>query len=118
MNRKNTLLLALCIFSLTSCSVVSIPRTSNFSLESCQPGLTRTDIVTKFGKPFKQSFFYDASQALIEILQYKESIYNTNRWHELNTTLQFKNERLISFEQAEEKPVYYDSIPFHSSRTR
>jgi hypothetical protein len=67
--------------------------------------------VARFGQPFKQTFFYNADSTLTEVLCYKENIYpKTQRWHELNTVFHFKNERLVSMDQEEERRYYSDSV--------
>ncbi|NSL85735.1 hypothetical protein [Chitinophaga solisilvae] len=92
---------------LLSCAAAR--RTSKFTAESLKPGITKEEVVRKFGKPYKESFFYDEQKVLHEKLYYKETHFNS-RWYEINNILNFVNARFVSLEQGEEKMLYQDEV--------
>jgi hypothetical protein len=94
-------LLIIPIFLLAACA--SIKRSSSFTTDVIKPGASKQEVITRYGKPYKQGFSEDGT----EILYYKEHIYR-KVWYEVNTEMHFKNGALVSMEQGEEKRMDVD----------
>ncbi len=100
MNSRSLLLLI--PFLLLACSV---QRASNLSAGTIKPGMTKAEVTSLHGKPYKESFNYDANKVLHEDLYYKENIY-IHKWYEITSVLHFENTKLVSMEQEKEKRIY------------
>lgn len=87
---------------LTGCA---LQRTSKFTIDTIKPGMNQEAITSIVGKPYKQTFYYGADSSLYETYYYKEAIWKSN-WFEVNNILRFKNGKLVSLEQGQEKHLY------------
>jgi hypothetical protein len=85
-----------------------IQRESKFSSSYINPGMTKGEIISKYGKPYKESSSIDSNNTLHEKLYYKEQLY-MKRWYEVNSILNFENSVFKSLEQGKEQPLYKDS---------
>ncbi|OPC04052.1 hypothetical protein BAS09_07080 [Elizabethkingia ursingii] len=75
---------------------------SKFSSESLSIGMTKEQVLTKFGKPYKSSFEQDKETGAIEeTLFYKEFLYVAGSG-EITNILTFKSGKLISLKQGQE----------------
>jgi hypothetical protein len=92
-------------FLLLACS---IQKTSNLTTENIKPGMTKTEVTSLHGKPYKESFNYDINKVLHEDLYYKENVY-VNKWLEITSVLHFEDSKLVSMEQEKERPVYMEN---------
>ncbi|MDX8568086.1 DUF2845 domain-containing protein [Elizabethkingia sp. HX XZB] len=93
---KSILLILLCIF-ISSCAT-----TSKFSSESVNVGMTKEEVIAKFGKPYKSSFEQDKETGAIEeTLFYREFLYISGNSN-ITNILTFKAGKLISLKQGQE----------------
>ncbi|MDR2230830.1 MAG: DUF2845 domain-containing protein [Flavobacteriaceae bacterium] len=93
---RSILLILLCMF-ISSCAT-----TSKFSSESINIGMTKEEVIAKFGKPYKSSFEQDKETGAIEeTLFYKEFLYVAGSG-EITNILTFKSGKLISLKQGQE----------------
>ena len=75
---------------------------SKFSSESLSIGMTKEQVLAKFGKPYKSSFEQDKETGAIEeTLFYKEFLYVAGSG-EITNILTFKAGKLISLKQGQE----------------
>lgn len=74
------------------------PNQSAFTSEKIKPGMTKTEFVDKFGKPYKQAFYYQGP-VLHETLYYKE----ISTWYVINTMFNFEDSILVSQVQGDEE---------------
>jgi hypothetical protein len=113
---KKICLLLLVSLSLSSCittmtankgSFVSKDYTKSMFVisDKVKPGMSKTDFISIFGKPYKSSFFYDKNKILHEDLYYKEQLYIETTYM-VNTIFHFENSVLISQEQGDENRTY------------
>ncbi|MCL1664604.1 DUF2845 domain-containing protein [Elizabethkingia ursingii] len=93
---RSILLILLCIF-ISSCAT-----TSKFSSESINIGMTKEEVIAKFGKPYKSSFVQDKETGVIEEnLFYRERLYISGTG-DITNILIFKSGKLVSLQQGEE----------------
>jgi len=75
---------------------------SKFSSESLNIGMTKEQVLAKFGKPYKSSFVQDKETGAIEeTLFYREFLYITGNSN-ITNILTFKAGKLISLKQGQE----------------
>ncbi|WP_454059173.1 hypothetical protein [Elizabethkingia ursingii] len=90
---RSVLLILLCIF-ISSCAT-----TSKFSSESLNIGMTKEEVIAKFGKPYKSAFSQDKENGGIEeTLFYREFLYISGNSN-ITNILTFKAGKLISLKQ-------------------
>ena len=102
---KNLILTTFIVFIaslfLTSCKTTTT-LSSKVSL-----GMTKEEIISKCGKPFKTSAKYDKAENLQEILFYKEKTWDDGGWSWSTTVTNhmfvFKNNKLVAIEQGDEE---------------
>jgi hypothetical protein len=81
---------------LTSCKT-----SSKFTSESVSIGMTKEQIISKFGKPYKSAFTENKeTKEMEESLYYKENFYMGNR--SITNILIFKGGKLVALEQGKE----------------
>ena len=81
--------------------LISCSSRSKFTSESLSIGMTKEQVISKFGKPYKSSFTKDEKTGEIkESLYYKESFKMANR--SITNILTFKAGKLVSLEQGQE----------------
>lgn len=86
----------LILIFLTSCST-----RSKFSSESISIGMTKEQVISKFGKPYKSALTEDKeTKEIQESLFYKENFNLGNSF--ITNILIFKGGKLISLEQGQE----------------
>lgn len=91
-------LLALII---TCIMLISCSSRSKFTSESLSVGMTKEQVISKFGKPYKSSFTENKETGETkESLYYKENLYMRNS--SITNILTFKSGKLISLEQGQE----------------
>ncbi|ROI02227.1 DUF2845 domain-containing protein [Chryseobacterium sp. G0240] len=74
---------------------------SKFTSESISIGMTKEQVISKFGKPYKSAFTENkATGQLEESLFYRESFSMGNR--SITNVLHFKEGKLVSLEQGKE----------------
>ncbi len=61
------------LFVLQGCGVF-YKEYSSFTPETIQLGMTKEDFIAKFGRPYKQNFFYDDAGDYCEVFFYKETV--------------------------------------------
>lgn len=89
---------------LTSCST-----RSKFTSESINIGMTKEQVVSKFGKPYKSAFTENKETGEIEeSLFYRENFYMGNR--SITNILIFKGGKLVSLEQGQESDTNSPTI--------
>lgn len=84
------LLILLCLL-ISSCAT-----TSKFSSESLNIGMTKEEVIAKFGKPYKSAFSQDK-----ETLFYREFLYISGNSN-ITNILSFKAGKLTSLKQGQE----------------
>jgi hypothetical protein len=113
---KKICLLILISLSLSSCITSKIENQGSFVpqdetksmfviSDKVKPGMSKAELISIFGKPYKSSFFYDKDKILHEDLYYKEQLY-IKGWYMINTTFHFEDSKLISEEQGNEESMY------------
>lgn len=90
------------------CSCATTLKSSRFTSTDLQPGTSKETVLARFGKPFKESFS-NTGGILYEDLYYKEIIHKS-MWFEVNSILHFKEGKLVSLEQGEEKNLYQPAL--------
>lgn len=103
MNKLFVLLMAFIL-----CSSCIVQRRSNFDFQNLQHTMTKKDVISKYGKPYKTSFTYDDQGVLCEELFYKETLYK-DTWYEINNILHFKDGKLVSLQQGQERRLFNDT---------
>jgi hypothetical protein len=94
-----TVYLVLILLFFTSCST-----RSKFTSESLSIGMTKEQIVSKFGKPYKSAFTENKETGEIkESLFYKENFMMGNR--SITNILTFKGGKFVSLEQGQESDI-------------
>lgn len=115
---KKICLLLFISLSLSSCITSKIENQGSFIpqdvtksmfvvSDKVKPGMSKAELISIFGKPYKTSFFYDKDKILHEDLFYKEELY-IKKWYMINTIFHFENSTLVSQEQGNEE-LPYDS---------
>jgi len=113
---KKIFLLLLISLSLSSCITSKIENEGSFvpqddtksmfvTSDKVKPGMSKAELISIFGKPYKSSFFYDKDKILHEDLYYKEQLY-IKTWYMINTIFHFENSKLASQEQGNEELTY------------
>lgn len=112
MQKSYVILLALTSFLLLGCAASSSIKPiqqnrvqSIFVNDQIKPGMNKKELVDLFGKPYKESFFFDEKKILHETLHYKEELY-IGMWFFIDTTFHFENAILVSKEQEKEERLY------------
>ncbi|OPB94857.1 hypothetical protein BB021_18535 [Elizabethkingia ursingii] len=83
-------------------SINSCSTRSKFSSESLSIGMTKEQVLAKFGKPYKSSFVQDKETGAIEeALFYREFLYISGNSN-ITNILTFKDGKLISLKQGQE----------------
>ena len=98
--QKKNRFIFLAITSLLLMGCASLKSKSIFTSDNIKLGITKTEIIDKYGKPYKESFSYDDNKVLQEELCYKEELY-IKGWYVINTVFHFENSRLVSQKQEE-----------------
>ncbi|MDV3755611.1 hypothetical protein [Elizabethkingia anophelis] len=99
MRKKITgsMLLILLYLLISSCAT-----TSKFSSESLNIGMTKEEVIAKFGKPYKSAFSQDKETGVIEeTLFYREFLYISGNSN-ITNILSFKAGKLTSLKQGQE----------------
>ncbi len=107
MKTKRTFLLVISIMSLFMACSVSKARVSKFSSVSVPMGTDKSEVMTKFGSPYKSGYFKDDKEILHEDWYYKESLY-LDGWLEVTHILHFENGKVVSIEPLPEKRPYLE----------
>ena len=81
-------------------------RKSMFSDNSIQKGISKTDFIGKYGKPFSSSLEENG----MEILEYKEVVDVREYTYVLSSKFYFKNSELVKMKQEENEPPCADQI--------
>ncbi len=99
---KNLIILLFIAFGLSGC----FKRDSVIS-NKAELGMTKEEIIEKFGKPTKRSLHTDDHDNAIEVLFYKETTWDDGGWSYdktvLNNMLILRNGKLIAIEQGDEQ---------------
>lgn len=80
---------------------------SRFTPRSVTLGMSKQDVLAKFGTPYKMGVHQDTDQLTCETWYYKESVY-LKKWYEVTTILRFQGDKLISLEPGKERPLHRD----------
>jgi len=113
---KKIFLLLLVSLSLSSCittktenkgSFVSKDDTKSMFVisDKVKPGMSKAELISIFGKPYKSGFYFDKNKVLHEDLYYKEQLF-IETWYMINTVFHFENSILVSQEQGDENRTY------------
>lgn len=113
--KKICLLLLMCL-SLSGCITSRLENKGSFvpsddtksmfvTSEKIKPGMSKSEVISIFGKPYKSSFYYDKEKQLHEALYYKEHLF-IKLWYTVNTIFHFENGILVSQEQGAECPTF------------
>ena len=97
-------MVALLLVLLGSCA--SIQQVSRFNSQTVTIGMTKKEIVEKFGRPYKENFSLNSANNQSETLYYKEVLYKGfagSEKFEVNSILHLENGKLISYEMGEEQ---------------
>ncbi|BEG98271.1 hypothetical protein [Bacteroides sedimenti] len=116
---KKICLLLLFSVSLSGCVTSQIENKGSFirnddtksifvTSDKIKPGMSKAELISIFGKPYKSAFFYDKDKILHETLYYKEQLYIMT-WYSVNTIFHFENSILISQEQGNESLTFDNS---------
>lgn len=116
---KKICLLLLISVSLSGCVTSRIENKGSFirnddtksifvTSDKIKPGMSKAELISIFGKPYKSAFFYDKDKILHETLYYKEQLYIMT-WYSVNTIFHFENSILISQEQGNESLTFDNS---------
>jgi|ERR1700754_3127550 len=89
----------------------SVPKHSRFT-SNVQAGLDTTEVLKRFGTPYKAEFHQDDVRVRFDDWYYKENLYLKN-WYEVTTILHFKSGKLQSVEQGKEKPLFRNPADYH-----
>lgn len=97
----NVLKFKLLALIITGIMLISCSSRSKFTSESFSIGITKEQVISKFGKPYKSSFTENKEAGEIkESLYYRESLNMGNR--SITNILTFKGGKLVSLEQGQE----------------
>ena len=95
-----------CVIFFCSCATYRTPPiNSKFTSEVVKLGITKDAFISKFGKPFKESFSVDKDNIRHDTLYYKEFM---GSWYAVNTIFHFENFTLVSQEQGDEERMYQE----------
>lgn len=93
-------LLAITFFILAACAGY---RTTGMSSVTEYLGAAKSDIINKYGTPFKTEA-YTENDKLIEVISYKEAVDVGPYTYILTTNLQFVDNKLVRVKQVEDAP--------------
>lgn len=112
MQKNYVILLTLTSFLLLGCATSSSIKPiqqnkvqSIFVTDQIKPRMNKKELVDLFGKPYKESFFFDEKKILHETLYYKEELY-IGMWFFIDTTFHFEDGILVSKEQEKEERLF------------
>ncbi|MBK1894471.1 DUF2845 domain-containing protein [Chryseobacterium paridis] len=102
-----TISIVLILASLTSCTT-----RSKFSSESVSIGMTKEQVISKFGQPYKSAFTKNKDTGeMEESLFYKENFNLGNS--SITNILTFKDGKLVALEQGQESNTNSPTIVTH-----
>ena len=87
------------------CGCGTTLKTSKFVGKEIELGMTKSDFLNEWGKPFSQERSLTPLKEQEEKLYYKEQIYK-EQWYVVTTVFTFHDSKLVSQEIAKEEPMY------------
>lgn len=80
-------------------------KASKFNSISVPMGMDKSQVMAKFGSPYKSGYFKDTNQTLHEDWYYKENIY-VHGWIDVINVIRFENGKVVSLEPLPEQRPY------------
>jgi hypothetical protein len=93
--------------TIISCSV---QRVSKVVTKNIELGMSKKEVVSLLGIPYKNAVSKNEEGKLKEVLYYKEQIWTGGRHRLIENKLLFQDERLISIEQGKETDAEQSNV--------
>jgi hypothetical protein len=90
-----------------------VQKVSNVITKNIQPGMTKNQVETLLGLPYKNALYKNESGKQMETLYYKEQLWTGGTLRLIQSILTFEDGKLISIDQGKETDPYSQTGNVH-----